>query len=121
MCTWIGEYSCATERALKNADGCEHEAWAYLHERHLRRAVRLQRILFDYLPSTISIRGSSAKIGSCLTWKLRNHILESRIENVRTWSMKRLALRACGGTPNICFPPGTEHLYLSSTCLPRHV
>ena len=49
-CTWIGEYSSATKRALKNANRCEHEAWAYLDERHLGRAVRLQRILFDYLP-----------------------------------------------------------------------
>ena len=55
--TWIGKYSSATERALKNADRGEHEAWAYLDERRLGRAVRLQRILFDYLPGTISIRG----------------------------------------------------------------
>ena len=34
------------------------------------------------------------------TWKLRNQIFESRIENVRTWSMKGLAFRANGGTPN---------------------
>jgi hypothetical protein len=43
-----------------------------------------------------------SKKKSCLTWKFRNQILESRRENVRTWSMNGLALRACGGTPNIC-------------------
>jgi hypothetical protein len=55
--TWIGKYRRAAESALENADGCEHEARAYLNERHLWRAVRLQRILFNYLLGTISIRG----------------------------------------------------------------
>lgn len=35
------------------------------------------------------------------TWKLRNQILESRIENVRMWSMNGFAFLAVGGTPNI--------------------
>jgi len=55
--TCIGEYSCATECAFEYADRREHEAWAYLDEGHLGRAVRLQRIFFNYLSDTISIRG----------------------------------------------------------------
>lgn len=35
------------------------------------------------------------------TWKLRNQIFESTIENVRIWSIKGFARLAPGGTPNI--------------------
>lgn len=38
------------------------------------------------------------------TWKLRNHILLSTMENVRMWSMNGLARRAVEGTPKICDP-----------------
>jgi hypothetical protein len=33
-------------------------------------------------------------VKSCLTWKFRNQILESRTENVRTWSMNGFDLLA---------------------------
>ena len=49
-CTWIGEYSRAAKGALEDADGCEYKARAYLDERHLWRAVRLQGVLFNDLP-----------------------------------------------------------------------
>ena len=47
--TGIGEYGCASKGTLEDADGREHEARAYLDERHLGRTIRLQRIFFDYL------------------------------------------------------------------------
>jgi hypothetical protein len=49
--TWIGKYGRASKGAFEDADRCEHEARAYLDERHLRRTIGLQGILFDYLPS----------------------------------------------------------------------
>lgn len=47
--TGISKYGRASKGTLEDADGREHEAWAYLDERRLGRTIRLQRIFFDYL------------------------------------------------------------------------
>jgi len=48
--TWVSKYGRASKGAFEYADGREHEARAYFHERHLWRPIGLQRVLFDYLP-----------------------------------------------------------------------
>lgn len=60
----------------------------------------MQWILFKDLNQEIREHGTPISKSNDLTWKLRNQIFESRIENVRIWSMKGFAFRADGGTPN---------------------
>lgn len=48
--------------------------------------------------------------GTVPTWKLRNQIFESRIENVRIWSMNGFAFRANGGTPNTFEDPTSVNM-----------
>lgn len=106
MCkrTWIGEHRGASERPLENANGGEHESGANLDEGGLRGTTGLQWILLHYLQQLVSQQGQRYTLQKLRTWKLRNQILSSRIENVRMWSTKGLAFLAVEGTPNIFEP-----------------
>ena len=56
----------------------------------------MQRILLDDLERNIQVNKADYGLDSELmrTWKLRNQILLSSKENVRTWSTKGFARRA---------------------------
>jgi hypothetical protein len=47
--TWVGENGCPTKRALENTNRGKYKSGANLHQSGLWGAVRLQRILFQYL------------------------------------------------------------------------
>ena len=67
--TWVSKYGRASKGAFEYADGREHEARTYFHERHLWRPIGLQRVFFDYLPkkNDVTIHGFSSRKTSCLT------------------------------------------------------
>ena len=48
--TWISEDGGTSKGTFEDTYGRQHEAGPYLNKRHLRRAIRLQGVLLDYLP-----------------------------------------------------------------------
>ena len=111
--TGVGVYRRAAECTLEDADGSQDEPRPDFGERHLWRPVWLQRVLLDDLPECTEwlreVHSTFALHAHTRTWKLRNQILLSRMEKVRTWSTKGFAFRACGGTPNICGHAGSHN------------
>ena len=48
--TWISEDGGTSKGTFEDTYGRQHEPGPYLNKRHLRRAIRLQGVLLDYLP-----------------------------------------------------------------------